>query len=166
MTKGCDKSKWFALDLIGTFGLLTVAFSIDELPMWVYAVDGEYIEPQKVDALAITSGERYSVLMKLETAGDYTIRIASTTETQMVAGYGTLSYRADDQEPFTRPSVPYINDVGANTTADVVFLNANTVIPYEVIILPSRRIRHLFSSSSWSAPAMSGRSTAPPTSRS
>ncbi|KAH8879443.1 multicopper oxidase [Thozetella sp. PMI_491] len=119
----CDKETWLALDVIGTFGLMTVSFSIDELPVYVYAVDGEYIVPQLVEAIGVTNGDRYSILVKLENAGDYTIRVASTAAAQMVAGYATLSYRRDDQDPFTRETVGYIDEVGVNTTADVVFYN-------------------------------------------
>lgn len=52
--------KWVALDLIGVMGLLTVNMAIDGLPMWVYAVDGSYIEPQLVNAITVTNGDRYS----------------------------------------------------------------------------------------------------------
>jgi len=38
--------------------------------MWVFTVDGSYIEPQKVDAISISMGERYAVFVKLDkTAG-------------------------------------------------------------------------------------------------
>ena len=46
-------AKWMALDFISAAGIGTFAVSIDEHPMWIYAVDGAYIEPLKVDALSL-----------------------------------------------------------------------------------------------------------------
>lgn len=40
--------------------------SIDEHPLWVYAADSSYIEPQKVDAISIPMGERHSIFIKLD----------------------------------------------------------------------------------------------------
>jgi len=36
---------------------------IDELPAWVYALDGYYIQPQLADIIFIYNGERYSVMI-------------------------------------------------------------------------------------------------------
>jgi FtsP/CotA-like multicopper oxidase with cupredoxin domain len=120
----CDDEKWLALDVIGTFGLLTAVVSIDELPMWVYAVDGEYITPQKVQAMSVTNGDRFSVLVKMTTPGDYTVRVASTSATMLVAGYATIQYREDKSPaPAARQSTAYINDAGVNLTSDVVFFS-------------------------------------------
>ncbi|KAL8334395.1 hypothetical protein RB598_008915 [Gaeumannomyces tritici] len=51
---------WRAFDLIGTFGLLTGIVSIDEHPMYVYAVDGGHIQPQLVQAISVANGDHYS----------------------------------------------------------------------------------------------------------
>ncbi|ORY60947.1 multicopper oxidase [Pseudomassariella vexata] len=115
---------WVAFDLIGTFGLITGVFSIDEHPMHIYAVDGDYIEPQEVEAVSITNGDRYSVMVKLDKPGDFTMRMASLTMPQMFTGYATLSYRDPKQAtPPSKSSVGYINDIGANTTANVRFFD-------------------------------------------
>jgi len=119
----CEKEKWLALDIIGTFGLLTVSFAIDEHPMYVYAVDGGFIQPLLVDALTITNGDRYSVLVQLDTPGLYTIRTASTASAQMMTGYATLSYREDHHAAPNGTSVAYIDDKGLNTTTDVAFFD-------------------------------------------
>jgi FtsP/CotA-like multicopper oxidase with cupredoxin domain len=122
--KSCEPQKWLALDVIGTYGLLTTVFSIDQLPLWVYAVDGEYITPQLVNAMTITNGDRFSVLVNLTTPGDYTMRHASASATQIMEGTGTLSFRAESgAQPFTNPTTPYIAKNALNTTADVKFFN-------------------------------------------
>jgi FtsP/CotA-like multicopper oxidase with cupredoxin domain len=59
-------AKWLALDIISAAGVATLAFSIDEHPMWVYAVDAHYIEPLKVDALTVANGDRYSIFVQLD----------------------------------------------------------------------------------------------------
>ncbi|KAM7189850.1 multicopper oxidase [Naviculisporaceae sp. PSN 640] len=96
VNKACEKEKWLALDLIGAFGLHTALFSIDETSMWVYAVDGEYVEPQLVNAIEVTNGDRYSVLIKITdlSPGDYTIRVISTTTAQFLTGQATLSIKS------------------------------------------------------------------------
>lgn len=84
---------WLALDVVSTAGIDTFAFSIDEHPMWVYAVDAHYIEPLKVDVLTVANGDRYSVFIKLDKIyGDYGIRVASKAATQVIDTTAILSY--------------------------------------------------------------------------
>lgn len=122
----CEKRKWFAIDVIGAFGLLTAAFSIDELPMYVYAVDGEYIEPQLVTAITVTNGDRYSVLIDLTNAqpGDYPIRVASVSTVQLMASTATLSYSVEetDKAPITS-TTPYILENGRPASPETVFFS-------------------------------------------
>lgn len=129
-----SEGTWVAIDVITTFGLMTGSFSIDEHPMFVYAVDGAYIEPQLVEAITVTNGDRYSVMVKLDKPGDYTVRFASTTTAQMLTGYGTLSYTTEGGATTVSKnqtdSVPYINDVGVNTTASVRFFDQAAMRSY------------------------------------
>jgi FtsP/CotA-like multicopper oxidase with cupredoxin domain len=85
--------KWYALDIISSAGISTFAFSIDEHPLWVYAVDGHYIEPLKVDVLTVANGDRYSVFIQLDkSAGNYGIRVASLAATQIIDTTAVLAY--------------------------------------------------------------------------
>ncbi|AEO69834.1 4c3f7579-281f-413b-9b04-61e62d660a29 [Thermothielavioides terrestris] len=122
-----EHEQWVALEVIGTFGLVTVSFSIDGLSMYVYAVDGEYIEPQLVQVITVTNGDRYSVLVRLTDAqpGDYPIRIASTSTAQLIAASATLSYRVEKGGEAQNTSSParYIQDNGLPTSSSVVFYN-------------------------------------------
>jgi hypothetical protein len=61
-----------------------------------------------------------------KTPGDYTIRVTSSGLNQKVAGYATLSYGYGS---YTN-STPYINYAGVNTTADVIFNDDNSYIPF------------------------------------
>ncbi|KAH7082931.1 multicopper oxidase-domain-containing protein [Paraphoma chrysanthemicola] len=85
--------KWLALDIISTAGIGTFAFSIDEHPLWVYAVDGHYIEPLQVDILTVANGDRYSVFIRLDKPkGGYGIRVASLAATQVIDTTAILAY--------------------------------------------------------------------------
>ncbi|KAK4120744.1 multicopper oxidase [Parathielavia appendiculata] len=122
-----DHEKWVALDVIGTFGLVTVSFSIDGLSMYIYAVDGEYIKPQLVEAITVTNGDRYSVLVRLTEAqpGDYPIRIASVATAQLLAASATLSYHVEtrgDAQNIPSPT-RYIQDNGLPTSSSVTCRN-------------------------------------------
>ncbi|KAK3358827.1 Cupredoxin [Lasiosphaeria hispida] len=117
--------KWVALDLVGSFGLLTVTFSIDSLSVWVYAVDGEFIIPQLVQAITVTNGDRYGILVPLAAAGDYPIRIASTIPAMIIAGTATLSYRTEDPNAPLAAPTPYINDAGSAVDGSVVFYSVD-----------------------------------------
>ncbi|KAK3326870.1 multicopper oxidase [Apodospora peruviana] len=140
--KSCEKVKWVALDLVATFGLLTATFSIDETPMYVYAVDGEYIEPQLVQAISLTNGDRFSVLVRLTTLGDYTMRVASTAAIQFLAAHGTLSVKSPDTKnsPPTSPreSIPYINDGGDPLSPNVTFFNQTVQKPFPPEPIPQK----------------------------
>lgn len=99
--------------------------------MWVYEVDGHYIEPQLVESFSMFNGERYSAMVKLDkTPKDYTIRIPDTNVDQIIAGFATLSYKNGKD---LGPSKPYVNYGGQNVSADVVALNVKSLPPYPPI---------------------------------
>jgi FtsP/CotA-like multicopper oxidase with cupredoxin domain len=82
--------------------------------MIVYAADGGYVKPKKVDILFLGVGERCEppsrlcpislvipqptlsrtdqAFVKLDNPGDWTIRIANNGANQVISGYGVLSY--------------------------------------------------------------------------
>lgn len=124
------ETTWAAFDIIGAFGLLTAVFSIDSHPLWIYAIDGSYVEPMLVDAIEVTNGDRFSVMIPVTKQGNYTIRVASDTMAQSIAGYANLVVSGGRSPPScspssspATPSLAYINDVGVNTTSSVVFFN-------------------------------------------
>lgn len=109
--------------MIGAYSTVTTSFSIDGLSLWVYAVDGEYIEPQKVQAISVANGERYSFLVQLKEAGDYTIRHAASILVQLLAGQATLSYRPNNKAPTNQTSTPFISEAGLALSPNVTFYN-------------------------------------------
>ncbi|TLS20902.1 uncharacterized protein PpBr36_10771 [Pyricularia pennisetigena] len=149
---------WQAFDIIGTFGLVTATVSMDEHPMYVYAVDGGYIQPQLVQAISVSNADRYSVLVKVDRPGDYTLRVASSSIIQMVAATATIriigansAETVDNSGSGITPtsvkgrslipskvrrqqggasSTPYINDVGQATAQGVTFFSQNNQRQY------------------------------------
>lgn len=68
-------------------------FTIDDHKLWVIANDGGFVEPQLVDVLYITSGTRYTVLVKLDREGaDYAMRFVSMSTHQNLHGISILRY--------------------------------------------------------------------------
>ncbi|KAI0973814.1 multicopper oxidase [Xylaria arbuscula] len=127
----CDTNgTWVAFEVVGAYTTMTATFSIDGLPMYIYAVDGEYIEPQLVEAISVINGDRYSVLVKLTEPGDYTIRHAATLPIQLISGQATLSYKTINNTLANNTATPYINDAGVALSPDVVLFNQEAQKPY------------------------------------
>jgi hypothetical protein len=120
---------WASLNFIGGASEKALVVSIDEHPMWVYEVDGRYIEPQYAHTLELYNGERYAVFIKLDKEpANYNITIANDGGNQIVAGYATLQYAGGEHS--TRVSTPYINYGGQPTTSDVISLNVSHLPPF------------------------------------
>lgn len=100
--------------------------------MYVYEVDGRYIEPQLAHQVPIYNGERYSVMVKLDKEpANYMIRVAGNGN-QVISGFASLTYAGGEDNK--RQSVPYIDYGGINTTASVIPLNTTMLPPYPPIL--------------------------------
>lgn len=135
---------YVSYDLISSASTNTLMFSIDEHKMYVYAVDGRYIEPIKVDALSLANGNRYSVIVDLDKpAGDYTVRLATVGLNQILNSTATLSYERNHTtaHPSSKKSssVPSIDISGTNTTADTIILDDTAIVPFPVEV-PSETV--------------------------
>lgn len=108
-----------------------ITYSVDEHPMWVYAADGRYIQPMQVDAVTVSNGARYSVLVKLDKqSGDYIIRAANTGINQIINATAVMSYTTPHEAQ--DPSEPYIDITGRNATPNTVFFDEAKVTPFPV----------------------------------
>lgn len=133
---------WFNLQIVSAMSIKTPVFSIDSHPMWIYAVDGIYIEPQLAETVFLYNGERFSAMIKLDqTPGDYTIRVANSGADQILSGYAKLSYQNHTLHKgqhyynatttnSTVNATAYINYGGENTTASVIPLDETLLVPY------------------------------------
>ncbi|KAK2616916.1 Glc7p regulatory subunit [Conoideocrella luteorostrata] len=118
---------WISLNFIGAATFKTIVFSVDQHQMWVYEVDGHYIEPQLVDTVHMYAGERYSVMIKLDqSAQDYTIRVADNCLTQVISAYATLRYRGGVMNGQTTGVITY----GGQNNTPVVTLDRDHLPPY------------------------------------
>ena len=126
------KDGWASLNFIGAQAQKGTTFSVDNHPMWIYEVDGQFVEPRQYEMVGMYNGARYSALVKLnQTPGDYAIRITDNGGDQVISGYAILSYRAaNTTENGTRPQAQigpttkgYIDYAGQTTSASVRHLN-------------------------------------------
>ena len=131
-----DDDSWVAVHLVGAFHGISAMVSIDGHPMWVFASDGGYIHPRKVEAVPVTNGERFSVFIQAKTAGDFTIRVAATTDPQIIAGYATLRVRIPGEEGDDDGCSPYIDDAGNALSASVAVFDPNTAKPFPESPIP------------------------------
>jgi len=125
--------KWTSLNFISASTLKVPIFSVDEHEMWVYEVDGQYIEPKLVHTVQMFAGERYSVMIRLsQTPGDYTIRVADPGLTQIISAFATLRYQHAPRNS-NHTSVGYIDYGGQNTSASVIPLNRDNLAPFPAL---------------------------------
>ncbi|PYH96732.1 hypothetical protein BO71DRAFT_396861 [Aspergillus ellipticus CBS 707.79] len=132
-------AKYVSYDLISAAGVSMITFSIDEHSMYVYAIDGRYIEPTLVDAVTIANGNRYSVLVKLDKpAGTYSVRTANSGINQILSANATLTYDTPVQKQ-QRPSVASIDIHGSIVSSNYTLLNETTIVPFPVVV-PSQDV--------------------------
>ncbi|KAI2785676.1 Laccase abr2 [Penicillium oxalicum] len=105
-------AEWASFNFISAAGIKALAVSIDEHPLYIYEVDGRYIEPQLAHEFPIYNGERYSAMV--------------------ISGFATLSYLGSEQSSYQ--SVPYFDYGGINTTESVIVLNTTHLPPYPPIL--------------------------------
>lgn len=113
--------KWASINWISAASMKSLTVAIDEHPMWIYAVDGHYIEPQLAQMASIWNGERYSAMIKLNNEpGNYQIRVADTGLDQTISAFAMLAYNNPTRKT---PTLPYINYAGTNVSTDIIGLN-------------------------------------------
>ncbi|KAK1146947.1 hypothetical protein N8T08_002274 [Aspergillus melleus] len=132
-------AKYVSYDLISAAGISSVIFSIDEHPIYIYAVDGRYVEPVLADAIAVPNGARYSVLIELDKpAGNYTVRLANHGLNQIIHTTAIMSYDTilTTQEGSSTPSI----HVGGDVISENYTLADETAwVPFQVEI-PSQEV--------------------------
>ncbi|KIY43564.1 hypothetical protein FISHEDRAFT_52806 [Fistulina hepatica ATCC 64428] len=144
-TVDSSESQWASFSIVNAGGLWELKFSIDEHPMYVYAVEGEYVNvTEPVDIISVPSGVRFQVLVKLDKdpGSAYTVRVAANVVPQILSGYAILQYVSIDNTVTTEfkvpaegyPSLPvsvaYMDYTGtALTTADGLTANATEFEP-------------------------------------
>lgn len=121
------RGSWVAVDIIGGFNFITAVLAIDEHDMWVYAVDGSYVEPQKVQAITISNGDRYSVFINTRKSGNFRIRCSSVTTAQMLNGHALLSVGDDNDDGSSKP---FITIAGTPESSGVKYFDQSIAHPF------------------------------------
>ncbi|KIY68202.1 multicopper oxidase [Cylindrobasidium torrendii FP15055 ss-10] len=138
---------WAILAFVNAGGLWEQRVSIDEHPMYVFDVEGEYVNvSEPVEVISLASGFRMKVAIKLDKApgSAYTIRVASNVVPQIISGYAVLQYStilnstllggsadlvAQEGFPALPTSTPYMGYDGAPLTiADGLEANATVFV--------------------------------------
>ncbi|KAI1120077.1 multicopper oxidase-domain-containing protein [Nemania abortiva] len=89
--------------------------------MWIYEVDGQFIEPIRADVLGSWAGERYSAMIKLDQKPqDYPLRVADTGFTQILGGYAILRYE-NTEEISAIQNEPFLSYRGDATIPSLAF---------------------------------------------
>ena len=100
------EDKWVSINWVGANMFKTISPSIDEHEMWVYEVDGHYIEPRKVDTFLLWAGERYSAMVRLDKKPqDYSLRVPDGGYSQIISAFGILRYKGGDTGPPAEPNL-------------------------------------------------------------
>ncbi|KAM3427566.1 hypothetical protein MY4824_009356 [Beauveria thailandica] len=88
-----NQQRWLSINWIGASTFKTLQPSIDEHEMWIYEVDGHYIEPRKATTMLLWAGERYCAMVRLDQRKmDYAIRVIDGGYSQMIGEFATLRY--------------------------------------------------------------------------
>ncbi|KAJ9634755.1 hypothetical protein H2204_006204 [Knufia peltigerae] len=127
--------EWASLAFISPSGTALFKITIDSHKMYVYEVNGNYVEPQAVDQIELDNGDRISVMVKLDqTPADYTIRVANSGLNQVISGYGILSYQGGSGPAASAEAL--MNYGGQNTTT-ITALNRAIAYPYPAATVSS-----------------------------
>ncbi|KAH7135775.1 putative laccase TilA [Dendryphion nanum] len=127
-----SKSKWAAFDVISAAGIHTFNFGIDEHPVWIYAIDGHYIEPVKVDVIPLSNGDRFSIFVQLnKPAQSYGIRVSGTALAQLIDTTAVLTYDGKNiSDSHVVTSKPFINRAGGPTSETVTVFNQTQMVSF------------------------------------
>ena len=122
-TTTVDPAKgWKAFSYISSASVVIVKIAIDSHKLYIYEINGNYIQPMVVDQISLSNGDRVSFFVKLDqTPGDYTIRVANEGINQVISGFGVLSYKGGNHVP---SGVSTLNYGGQNTSAVATLVNA------------------------------------------
>lgn len=132
-----NANSWVAFDVIGANNFILAVFSIDKLDMWVYAVDGNYVNPQKVQAFELFNGDRISIMVKTGAAGSYNMRVHAATLPQILIGHSILA--VGGATPSTAPldlTNSYITLPGGPINSNVKFLDHKAATQFTPDVIP------------------------------
>jgi FtsP/CotA-like multicopper oxidase with cupredoxin domain len=130
-------ARWASFNFILSASVQTPMVSIDDHDMWVYAADGHFVQPQRVDGMLIYSAQRYSALVRLKDKPSYdayTMRFSNVGGNQILFATALLSYAPSGKIVTVAPdSDALFNQAGNAINSSVVTLDPSTIVPYPAI---------------------------------
>ena len=121
---------WAAMSFISPSGTALFKVTIDGHKLYVFGINGQYVDPQEVDQIRVDNGDRISFMIKLDQApSDYTIRIANEGFNQVISGYGTLSYKGATG-PASASAAPALMNYGGENTTAITLLDRDSAAPF------------------------------------
>ncbi|PTB37361.1 multicopper oxidase [Trichoderma asperellum CBS 433.97] len=124
-----DTQNWLSLTIIGSLNFITAMVSIDEHDMWIYSMDGAYIEPQKAQALVLTNGDRYGIMVNIKKVGKFNIRCNAVSAPQVLTGHAILEVQGYGKSNESE-SQPYISITGVPLSKNVTVFNQDIAAPF------------------------------------
>ena len=132
-----NTARWASFNFILSASVQTPMVSIDDHEMWVYAADGHFVQPQRVDGMLIYSAQRYSALVRLKDNPKYdayTMRVSNVGGNQILFATALVSYAPRGKIATVAPdSDALFNQAGNATNSSVVTLDPSTIVPYPAI---------------------------------
>ncbi|KAJ5119843.1 multicopper oxidase [Penicillium atrosanguineum] len=132
-----NTDRWVSFNFILGASVQTPMVSIDDHDMWIYAADGQFVQPQRVDGMLIFSAQRYSALVRLKDKPSYdayTMRFSNVGGNQILFATALLSYAPSGKiETIAPDSHALFNQAGSATNSSVVTLDMSSLEPYPAI---------------------------------
>ncbi|KAF4551219.1 Multicopper oxidase-like protein 7 [Elsinoe fawcettii] len=131
-----DGEKYAFMNFIHTGSHHEFRVSIDEHEIWVVAADGDFVQPNKVNAININMAERISIVVPLnQRPKDYTIRITSMSEEQLIYGLGILRYpgvveKRHSDGTIVIPDTKPVTDLQGNLIEPGVLMDEMKLAPF------------------------------------
>lgn len=124
-------SEWQFLTILNSGGQWNKAFSIDGHDLWVVAVDGVFVHPQKVQQILLSVASRITVLVetKKNTQKGYLMRFSAYGMPQLLEGFGYLVYGDEKPSVFETTGTRY-QDIDGSLTGNYTAVWPHDTTPY------------------------------------
>lgn len=142
-----NNSNWQYMNILNAGGQYSKAFSIDDHEMYVIAIDGVFVRPEKVHQLLIPVGSRYTILVETNphehknNGQPFPVRFGAILTPQYIEGtayliYGTKSSTSADLLKNVQNVNEYVNGIkyqdldGKLSNSSHKFIWPHQTIPY------------------------------------
>lgn len=90
---------WVSLNFVAAATTVQFVVSLDEHELWLYEMNGHYVQPRPFVAAVMSAGETFSVLVKLDKPpGTYTLRVPDSGGTLVISGFADLVYKGSEAD--------------------------------------------------------------------